>query len=264
MRLPPCYQTRHSSALNKITSRLPEAREFISSFDISLSVVDNSRQAYIERWYGNASEQISKELTRHFTQRYIISPEHFELLRRYILHTSAQDFPWINHFYMLLNDPYYRWATADFMPDRYRIGLVEIPRSRFDQELKKQLPDTVGPGSLARYGQNLLTAIRDNGLLEGKTKKTIISSALSARTMAYMLYTLTDLGVGANEFDTSPLFLSLMKPRELLIPLFHEGDRLGYWDFTGDSEKIRLNLNQPSLRYWLANHMGGISNEPGK
>ncbi len=70
------------------------------------------------------------------------------------------------------------------------MDMVEIPRSRFDQELKKQLPDTVGPGSLARYGQNLLTAIRDNGLLEGRNKKTIISPALSARTMAYMLYTL--------------------------------------------------------------------------
>jgi len=264
MTLHPCYETRHLSALNKITSRLPEAREFISSFDISLSVLDNARQAYINRWYGNASERKSKELTRHFTQRYLLSSEHFELLRRYIFHTSAQDFPWINHFYMLLNDPYYRWATTDFMPERYRIGLVEIPRSRFDQELKKQLPNTVGPGSLARYGQNLLTAIRDNGLLEGRGKKTIISSALSARTMAYMLYTLSDLGVGANDFDTSPLFLSLMKPLDLLVPLFHEGERLGYWDFTGDSEKIRLNLNHPSLQYWLEKHLGWTCNEPGK
>lgn len=264
MTLHPCYQTRHSSALNKISSRLPEAREFIFSYDTSSSAMDNARLAYINRWYGNVSEQKSKELTRHFIQRYVISSEYFELLRRYIHLTSAQDFPWINHLHMLLNDPYYRWATTDFMPDRSRIGLVEIPRSRFDQELKKQLPHTVGPGSLVRYGQNLLTAIRDNGLLEGRGKKTIISPALSARTMAYMLYTMSDLGVGANDFDGSPLFLSLMKPRDLLIPIFHEGERLGYWDFTGDSEKIRLNLNHPSLQYWLKKHLGGTCNEPGK
>ena len=254
IKLPPCYHTRHTSALNKISSRLPEAREFISSFDTSSSVVDNARKAYTQRWYGNVSEQKAKDLTRHFSKRYRLSPEHFKQLQTYLVHTSAQDFPWITHFHMLLTDPYYRWATADFMPDRYHTGLLEIPRSRFDQELKKQLPDTVGPGSLARYGQNLLTAIRDNGLLEGRNKKTIISPALSARTMAYMLYTLSDLGVGTNEFDSSPLFLSLMKPRDLLIPLFHEGERLGYWDFTGDNKKIQLNLNQPSLEHWLNPH----------
>jgi hypothetical protein len=246
-----CYQVRHSSALNKISGRLPEGREFIASFDLSQSVPENAKRAYANRWYGNASERICNELTRHFKQRYAVTPENFESLQLYIQKTFGEDFSWLNHFYMLLDDPYYRWATADFMPDRYQSGLIEIPRSRFDQELKKQLPDTVGSGSLARYGQNLLTAIRDNGLLDGKVKKTIVSPALSAKTMAFMLYTLSDWGVGSNEFDMSPLFLSLLKSRDLLVPLFNEGERLGYWDFTGDRERIKLNLNQPSLKKWL-------------
>ncbi len=249
--LPDCYKIGHSSALNKISGRLPEGREFIASFDIFLPVPDNSRKAYMNRWYGNASERKCNELTRHFNQRYILTPENFESLRQYILGTSGVDFPWINHFYMLLDDPYYRWAVADFIPDRYQKGLMEIPRSRFDQELKKQLPDTVGAGSLARYGQNLLTAIRDNGLLEGKGKKTIVSPGLSVKTMAFMLYTLSDLGVGTNEFDMSPLFLSTLKTRDFLVPIFYEGEQLGYWEFTGDRERIKLNLNQPGLNHWL-------------
>ena len=249
--LPPCYQVRHSSALNKISGRLPERREFISSFDNTYSVMENAQQAYKNGWYGNASEQKCKELTRHFTQRYVITPAHFKQLRQYILHTSARDFPWLNHFYMLLDNPYYRWATADFMPDRHQMGLLEIPRSRFDQELKKQLPPTVGPGSLARYGQNLLTAIRDNGLLEGRVKKIIVSPPLSVNTLAFMLYTLSDFGVGANAFDMSPLFFSLLKPREILLPLFYEGARRGYWDFNGDHERLKLTLNHPGLQNWL-------------
>ncbi|MBF0258412.1 MAG: hypothetical protein HQK62_06180 [Desulfamplus sp.] len=246
-----CYQIRHSSALNKISGRLPEGREFIASFDISSSVAQNSRNAYINRWYGNSSEQKCNELTRHFSQRFILTSDNFASLRLYMQKRSGQDFPWINHFYMLMDDPYYRWATAEFMPERYQSGFTEIPRSRFDQELKNHLPETVGIGSIARYGQNLLTAIRDNGLLEGKVKKSIVSPALSVQTMAFMLYTLLDSGMGANEFDMSPLFLSILKPRELLVPLFHEGERLGYWDFTGDREKIRVNLNHQGLKNWL-------------
>jgi hypothetical protein len=249
--IPCCYQVRHSSALNKISGRLSEGREFIASFEIGSSVSQNAQSAYMNRWYGNASERKCNELTRHFRQRYVITPENFESLRLYIQKTSGEAFPWINHFYMLLDDPYYRWATTDFMPDRYQRGLIEIPRSRFDQELKKQLPGTVGAGSIARYGQNLLTAIRDNGLLEGSGSKTIISPSLSVKTMAFMLYTLSDFGVGSNEFDMSPLFLSLLKPRDLLAPLFSEGERLGYWDFTGDRERIKLNLNHTSLKNCL-------------
>ncbi|MFK5914599.1 MAG: hypothetical protein QM484_09495 [Woeseiaceae bacterium] len=255
MSLPRCYNKKHTSALNKISGRLMEGREFILSYDISQTVSKNAQHAYMNRWYGNSSERKCNELTRHFSQRYVVTPENFESLRLYVQETSAEDFPWINHFYMLLNDPYYRWATADFMAERYQSGLIDIPRSHFDQELKKQLPETVGTGSLARYGQNLLTAIRDNGLLKGTMTKSIVSPALSAKTMAFMLYSLADFDVGANEFDNSPLFLSMLKLRDLLIPLFADGESLGYWEFTGDRENITLNLNQPNLNSWLEGYI---------
>lgn len=248
---PDCYKVRHTSALNKISGRLTEGREFIASYDISQSVPENAQNAYMNRWYGNASERKCNELTRHFDQRYVVTPENFESLSLYLQETSGDDFPWINHFYMLLNDPYYRWATASYIPERYLMGFLEIPRSQFDQDLNKQLPDSVGTGSLARYGQNLLTAIRDNGLLQGTMTKTVVSPAISVKTMAFMLYSLSDFDMGGNEFDQSPLFLSMLKLRDLLVPLFNEGEQLGYWEFTGDREKITLNLNLPDLNSWL-------------
>jgi hypothetical protein len=251
MHLHSCYKVRHSSALNKISARLPQALEFITAFDISQSVHQNVQKAYMNRWYGNASEQKCFELTRHFKQRFVVTPDNFESLLLYIQKTAGEDFAWLNHFYMLLDDPYYRWATTVFVPDRYQTDLLEIPRSRFDQELKKHLPKTIGHGSRARYARNLLTAIRDNGLLKGKVKKNIVSPGLPVKTMAYMLYTLSDFGVGANEFDMSPLFQSLLKTRDSLVPLFNKGEQLGYWDFTGDHKKITLNLNQPDLKNWL-------------
>ena len=251
MRPHSCYKERHSSALNKISARLPQALEFITDFDISRSMSQNVQKAYMNRWYGNVSEQKCFELTRHFKKRFVITPENFKSLQLYIQKTAGEEFAWLNHFYMLLDDPYYRWATAVFMHERYQNGLIEIPRSRFDQELKKHLPKTVNHGSRARYARNILTAMRDNGLLEGKVKKSIASPALPVNTMAYMLYTLSDFGVGANAFDMSPLFLSLLKTRYLLVPVFNKGEQLDYWNFTGDHEKITLNLNQPDLKNWL-------------
>lgn len=251
MPLPEYYNQRHSSALNKISGRLTEGKEFIFAYDSESSVPINAGEAYTNRWYGNAGERKCNELTRHFYHRYVLSNENFQALKSYLHSTGGHDFSWINHFYMLLNDPYYRWASSEFMEDRYQCGLLEIPRSRFDRELKKKLPETIGDGSLTRYGQNLLTAIRDNGLLVGKVKKTIVSPAISVRTLAFMLYTLSDLGGGANDFDGSPLFLSLLKPRDLLVPIFVEGEQLGFWEFTGDRKMIKLNLSKVNLQSWM-------------
>ena len=92
----------------------------------------------------------------------------------------------------------------------------------------------MGPGSSIRYAQNLMTALRDNGLLAGKVNKTIASPLLTTQCLAYMLYALSDFGVGVNEFDGLPLRRSLLKPREIYVPLFQEGERLGYWEFTGE------------------------------
>lgn len=246
-----CYQTRHSSDLNKISGRLPEGREFIVSFNVSKPVDENAQQSYHQRWYGNFSERKSKELTRHFKQRYVLTKKNFKSLQQYVKITDGEDFPWLNHFYMLLNDLYYRWATSEFMYDCYQSGQLTIPRQRFDRELRKRLPETVGEGSAVRYGRNLLTAIRDNGLLEGKIKKTIVSPGLRVKTLGFMLYTLSDCGVGSNGFDNSPLFYSFCKPRQLLIPLFNEGERLGYWEFTGDHERLSFNFNHTGLGNWL-------------
>lgn len=251
MLFPDCYNQKHTSALNKISGRLTEGREFLLSCNPKMSIVENSKQAYHERWYGNASENRCNELTRHFFQRYYISSNGIDSLRKYVKYTGGRDFHWINHFFMLMNNKYYRWAVSEFMADRYSSGLLEIPRSRFDQELKKQLPKTVGDGSLVRYGRNLLTAVRDNGLLEGKVKKSIVSPSITVESLSFMLYFLFDCGFGSTEFDDSPLFRSLLKPRELLVPLFLDGERLGYWEFTGDRESLRFNYSFTNLEKWL-------------
>jgi len=249
--LPECYKTSHSSALNKISGRLREGREFILAFEPSRTVAENALLAFQNRWYGNVSEKKCAELTRHFYARYHLGRDNFAGLRQYLLVTGGENFPWINHFYMLLNDIYYRWAASDFLAERYESGLLEIPRATFDRGLKTQLPESVGEGSLTRYAQNLLTALRDNGLLEGVVNKRIISPALNADTLAFMLYSLSQWEAGGQNFDHSPLFFSLLKPREFLVPVFSEGERMGYWDFTGDRERLSFNLSYPSLNDWI-------------
>jgi hypothetical protein len=247
-----CYRQSHTSALNKISARLPEAREFISSFDVTLSLQLNAQNAFINRWYGNTSERKCSELTRHFNDRFVKSSEFFILLREYLLRTSFEQFNWINHFFMLLGDPYYRWAVTEFLFSRAQQGLFEIPRARFNQELKTQLPGTIGPVSLATYGRNLLAALRDNGLLEGKVKKCIAATTISYKTITFMLYSLSFLGDDRYAFQDSPLYRSFLKTPEMLSSTFITAANSGYLEYTGDRNRITFTLKYPDLKTWVA------------
>ncbi|NQT60101.1 MAG: hypothetical protein HQ557_14050 [Bacteroidetes bacterium] len=51
------YNQRHSSALNKISGRLSEGKEFIFAYDSESSIPINAQKAYTNRWYGNVSER---------------------------------------------------------------------------------------------------------------------------------------------------------------------------------------------------------------
>ena len=102
-----------------------------------------------------------------------------------------------------------------------------------------------------KYGRNCLTALTENGLLKGKTNKLLTSPPLAAGTLGLLLYILSELGVGGEAFDGSPLFRSLLKPRELLVPLFLEGERQHWWDFTGDRIRLGCVFRYSGLAEWL-------------
>ena len=249
--LPDCYSTAHSSAFNKIGARLPEAREFILSYGPTQNVSWNAQKAFQNRWYGNATEAVCSQLTRHFMALFNRVPGQILLLRRFLRGPDSISFPVINHFYTLLADPYYRWAASEYLAERFEQHRLEVPIDPFAAELRRHLPPSVGPGSSIRYAQNLMTALRDNGLLAGKVNKTIAGPLLTTQCLAYMLYALSDFGVGVNEFDGSPLHRSIIKPREIFVPLFQEGERLGYWEFTGDRNRLSANLRLKGLERWM-------------
>jgi hypothetical protein len=246
------YREGHYGALMKASARLSEAREFIAMFDSTKTIAKNAEHAQSGRWYGNVSPAVCRELTRFFSDRFIPLPDHLLSLRRILTLGEDAPLPVLNHFYMILRDPYYRWAASDWLPGRMEAGLTEIPRNGFEDEAKKVLADILGPKTVTRYCRNILTSLRDNGYLSGAVKKEITSPAIPAVTLGFMLYTLKELGEGFNEFDGSPLCRAYLKPRELLLPLFQEGERRRWWEFTGDRTHIRGSFTLHGLDDFLS------------
>ena len=245
------YSTVHTSDLHKVGANLPEAREFILAFDPSLKSEINVEQAFQNRWYGNASMGVCGRTTRHLAKRFDRAPGYLLLLREFLGKMDPARFPQLNHFHMVLADRYYRWAASEFLATRFAEGRLEVPKTTFDDALATQLPTTISRGGIARYSRNLLTSLRDNGYLEGRTEKEIRSPALDARTLGWFLYALQQLGQASGDFDGSPVFHSLLKPRNLLLTSFVDGERLGWWEFTGDKNRLAVHLKFTGLTSWL-------------
>jgi hypothetical protein len=235
----------------KVSARIPEAREFIALYDPDRSISENAEAALRGRWYGNASARVCRELTVFFHDRFIIRPQNLASLRRVLSRTEEFPFPILNHFYMILRDPYYRWAAADWLPGRMEAGLPDIPRNTFEDNAKKVFPEVLGPKTVTRYCRNILTALRDNGYLSGQVNKSIASPAVTVTALGYMLYTMKELGEGFNDFDGSPLFRALLKPRDLLVPLFREGEIRRWWEFTGDRSRLSGHFTLTGLDAFL-------------
>lgn len=246
------YSSEHKGSLNKIAARVVEAKEFWLAYDSSLTSEDNAKAVIVARWFGNMPEDYSQRLLRHFEDRFMVRSTAFNAIQNYLQNQlDHSEFLWLNHLYMLMNDPYYRFASANYLDERISMGALEISRDAFYKALSQKLPEGTSIATATKYGRNCLGALMENGLLKGDAKKSIASPPITPRTLALLLYTLAELGEGAMSFDGSPLFLSLLKTRELLLPTMIDGERLGYWEFTGDRTRLSLNLKYPSLRSWV-------------
>jgi len=246
-----CYRDDHRSGLHRVGARPGDAREFLRSLDPTRSLAENAVASFQERWYGDVKQKYATELTRHFATRFGMGSPRFAAVRSFVEITSATEFALINHFFMVMADPYYRWAAAEYLPARFLQGRRELTNAVFVPELQNHLPETIGTRTAIRYGQSVLTALRDNGLLAGAVKKTITPPELSVRQLGFFLYYHGDCGIGAGEFQRTPLCRSLLRPVEAYIPLFHEGERRGYWEFVGDASHLAAHLSYSGLGAWV-------------
>lgn len=246
------YNSEHKGSLNKFAARVTEAKEFWLAYNNSNALDANANAAITGRWFGNMPENFSLRLLRHFEDRFLVRSPVFNSIQTYFHNQlDHSEFLWLNHLFMLMHDPYYRFASADYLSERLNMGVVEISRVAFYKAISQKLPKGTSVMTSNKYGRNCLGALMENGLLKGTAKKSITSPSINSRTLALLLHTLADLGEGAMSFDGSPLFHSLLKSREILLPILMDGERLGYWEFTGDRNRLSLNLKYHSLNGWV-------------
>lgn len=246
------YNDEATGALMRFSARVMEAKEFWLSYEIGKGHEANLAQVIQGRWFGNISENYIARLLSQFEQRFWMERPFAPVLQAYFQNSiDHAEFCWFNHLSLLAYDPYYRNASSQYIPNRLDMGLLDISRDAFYKWQMEQMPKETTVSTATKYGRHCLGALMENGLLKGDAKKSITSPAITARTLALLLYTLAELGEGAMSFDGSPLFLSLLKTREMLVPTMMDGERLGYWDFTGDRTRLSLNLKYPSLKSWV-------------
>lgn len=250
--LPSIYREGHFDAFNKIAARPLEAREFLLSVDFNQEMEKEMEKAIFNRWFGNINETYYKLLFRHLYSRFNKDLRFIKSLQE-VLRDGLEysDFLPINHFFMLLDDPYYRWCASEYIPQRLNHGLIGISRESFKTELKKVLPIDFSPSTIKKYSQNAIAALTENDLLQGKIKKSIQPPKISTKSLAIVLHGFCGMGLAEIEFQSSPFYKSLMKPVDVLQQYLIQGEREGHWENNSDDQKIVLKLKHQTFQDWV-------------
>ncbi|MGK5091068.1 BrxA family protein [Deltaproteobacteria bacterium TL4] len=244
--------TQAHTDIMRITARLEETRAYIRNFEETATTAELKTRAWEGQWFGFIPESIFIRLMPALYNRYGQYPQLMEVLKKWLsLGLESHDFKLICHLHLQLTDPYYRWVSGQCLPSRYREGLYEINNTILVSLLKNEIAAELKSNSLQKLARNILTTIRDVGLLKGTQNKSMTTPVVSVEFLGYLLYTLSKLGYPVADIPASPYIQSLFRDRETFQGLLAEGQRKNWWEYNWGNQIFTLSFQYPDILTWF-------------
>jgi len=213
--------------------------------------------AHIERRHllGAASHRRIKDIvTSVFIPRYVHgNPPHAWRFLRPFEEVDAP-LPVVRPLYYL-----YAARAENLMGDFVRLALYEhyfagrttvhvedVLRFMDEAEADGRIPEPWSEHVRVNIARNLLAALRDFGILEGRARKRIAAPYLSILPFAHIAFLLTQERRGAAVFDHPDWRLLLLQP-ETVERLFIEADRDGLLHYHAAGSIVRIDFPEENL-----------------
>jgi hypothetical protein len=244
------------TAMIRVTARLRETRIYLQNINIDASPGDETKRAWNENWFGFPSENIFHRYMPTFHNRFVRYPQSVRILKRWLEYGMAMpDLQRVVHFHIQLTDPYYRWATGSFFPERRNDGFLDVPNSALSAALNEHTQKKYKGNTLAKLAQNILTTARDTGLLTGTNEKCFATMTISPEALGYMVYMIKNLGFPSRELPESPYFRSVFRSDDALRAVLAQCERKKYWEFDWIGDHFSIHHSKTELTAWAEEHI---------
>lgn len=243
----------YTGALSSKGALLNETLAVLRQINQGHSIKDVRTRVVEQDLLGKTSRSTRRTEWENIHRRYLTDTDHARTLARMVVHAPDRQTQKLVLFYELCRStPLLRDTTIECVYPRYTEGFSGIDKSDIQQyfeEIAPAHPEIAdwSPQTREKVISNILTVLRDFGLLEGTQRKTFSRLYVPLPAFVYVLYQLASDGLTAprrilEARDWRLFFLE----REDVILLLDEATVAGHCTFKHRGDVYTLDLHYQS------------------
>jgi hypothetical protein len=244
--------TKEHMTMLRIGARIEESRSYIRNYQAGYTVKELKLKAWDEQWFGFIPESIFVRLIPAFHSRFGNYPEMVNVIQNGITKgLESYDFKMICNFHIQISDPYYRWFSGDYIPNRLDNGLQEITSTTTAVDFNTKFKKNIKANTLKHFAVNLLNSANDTGLLKGTKLRVTQTPTVTVFFLGYLIYTLGSFDFPMADLINSPFIKSIISEKPRLRSLLTEGQHKGWWEYNWDMNMFNLKLSYQTIKHWF-------------
>jgi len=246
--------TTYSSMLSGKGALLNETLAVLQQIDRGHSLDQVRAMVMDHDLLGKMTMSTRESVWDHIHARYLTDGNHARLLARMVIHAPDRQTERLVPFYELCrSSSILRDTTLYCVYPRYAAGYSSIDKTDiqgFFDDIAVEHPELTAwsPQTRDKVVSNILTILRDFGLLEGSQRKRFSRLYVPLPTFVYVLYRLAQDGLTTPQeiLDVEDWRLFFLEPADV-VTLLDEATVAGHCTFKHRGDIYSLDLHYPSL-----------------
>jgi len=244
--------TRYSSKIIKATALLDDTKTLFEFWDENASIEENFSRVREQNIFGKSSRsRIEDELTI-FRQRYFFDPEVASALVHLVKNNVTSEILHPILFYFSAKADNLLYDSIGILENYTMWGQRDISTDEIQQEIHKFIDEGKtttqwSESTIVRVARNLLTTLRDFGILEGEAKKKIAPFYLPHQAFAFIALYLYNEGNPGIKLVDHPDWTLFSLNSGLVERFFLECHQEGLLNYHGAGSVIRIDFPTTSL-----------------
>lgn len=237
---------KYTTKILKATALIDDTKTFFSSWDESLSIDDNFKQARHNNIFGKASRSRIEDILAIFRQRYFSDPS-VGLSLSFLVKNGLKSeiLNPLLYFYSVKSDLLLQDTVLEILWPMAQIGQKDVSLNAVQNQVKKWVESEKttsewSESTIINVSQHVLAALRDFGILEGVNKKMITPIYLPLESFSYISYYLHKNNIiGENLIITRDWNLFFLTPLTI-ERFFIEADQEGLLKYNAAGSIVRI------------------------
>jgi len=250
---PPTTTPIYSSRILKATALIPDTKTLLSHWDVDQEIQENILRVLRDNLFGKASRSRVEDMLDIFRQRYL---KEATVVRALVSLVRAR-FPAVSlerllYFHSALADRLLHDTVTLILAPLRSSGVTEVNLMQIQATLGKWVEEgkTSRPWSestIDRVQCNLVAALRDFGVLEGRSTKKIVSIFLPVDAFAYIAFYLNGHQPSGSKMIELPEWGLFFLGAEAVERLLFEAHQRGYLQYHVAGSVARLTFPARTL-----------------